>query len=108
MQSVNLFVTCLMDALFPDAAQAVVDVLEHLGVRVSAPEGQTCCGQPAFNAGYWEQARSMARHTIDVFDGSAGPVVIASGSCGAMLKHQYPALFRDDPVYGPRAQALGN
>ncbi len=106
MQKVSLFVTCLIDALFPQAGQAVVDVLEHLGVQVSVPKGQTCCGQPAFNAGYWEQARIMARNTIDVFDGSADPVVIASGSCAAMLKHQYPALFQDDAGYGPRARAL--
>jgi L-lactate dehydrogenase complex protein LldE len=106
MPTVSLFVTCLLDALFPDAAQAVVTVLRHLGVRVHVPKGQTCCGQPAFNAGCWPEARAMARHTIDVFDGSSDPIVIASGSCGAMLAHQYPGLFGDDPVYGPKARAL--
>ncbi len=106
MPTVSLFVTCLLDALFPDVAQAVVDVLQHLGVHVQVPKGQTCCGQPAFNAGCWQDARVMARHIIDVFDGSSDPILVASGSCAAMLKHQYPLLFLDDPVVGPKAQAL--
>lgn len=106
-QTVNLFVTCLLDTLFPDVGQAVVDILERLGVSVHVPAGQTCCGQPAFNAGYWDEARTIARHTIDVFEGTEGPVVIASGSCASMVKHYYPELFKGDPEYGPRARALG-
>lgn len=105
-RSVNLFVTCLLDTLFPDVAQAVVDVLEAQGVTVCVPAGQTCCGQPAFNAGYWDEARAMARHAIDVFGESGDPVIIPSGSCGAMIEHYYPELFKDDPEYGPRARAL--
>jgi len=105
-RSVSLFVTCLLDTLFPDVAQAVVDVLEAQGVTVGVPAGQTCCGQPAFNAGYWDEARAMARHTLDVFGDSDEPVIIPSGSCGAMIEHYYPELFKDDPEYGPRARAL--
>jgi L-lactate dehydrogenase complex protein LldE len=104
--SASLFVTCLLDALFPDVAQAVVDVLEAQGVKVRVPAGQTCCGQPAFNAGYWDEAREMARHTIDVFGDGDDPVVIPSGSCGHAVEHYYPELLRDDPEYGPRAEAL--
>ncbi len=102
----SLFVTCLLDTLFPDTAQAVVDVLQAQGVEVRVPPGQTCCGQPAFNGGYWDEARVMARHTLDAFGGSDGPVVIPSGSCGTMIRHYYPELFADDPEYGPRARAL--
>lgn len=103
---VSLFITCLLDSLFPDVAQSVVDVLEAQGVAVDVPLNQTCCGQPAFNAGYWDEARSMARHMLDVFGDSDDPVVIPSGSCGAMIVHYYPELFQDDPEYGPRARAL--
>ncbi len=103
---VNLFVTCLLDTLFPKAAQAVVDVLEAQGIQVDLPAGQTCCGQPAFNGGYWDEARAMARRTVDVFGDSSDPVLIPSGSCGAMIEHYYPELFKDDPVYGPKAHAL--
>lgn len=105
-RSVSLFITCLLDALFPDVAQAAVDVLSKLGVRVHVPSGQTCCGQPGFNAGYWDEARVLARHTIDLFGDSDEPVLMASGSCAAMIAHYYPVLFQNDPEYGPRAQAL--
>lgn len=102
----SLFVTCLLDTLFPPVAQAVVDVLEAQGVRVAVPRGQTCCGQPAFNAGYWDEARRMARRTIDVFSDTHDPVIVASGSCAAMMAHQYSELLRDDPQYAPRAAAF--
>ena len=106
MPKVNLFITCLLDTLFPDAAQAVVDVLERLGVQVHVPSGQTCCGQPAFNGGFWEEARALARYNLDLFSKVEGPLIIPSGSCGAMLIHQYPRLFADDPHYGPKAREL--
>ena len=64
---VSLFVTCVVDQLFPKVGMAVVDVLEHLGFNVDFPERQTCCGQPAFNSGFREEARHVARHFLDVF-----------------------------------------
>lgn len=103
---VSFLVTCLLDTLFPDVAQAVVDVLELQDVRVDVPSGQTCCGQPAFNAGYWDEARIMARHMLDVLGDSNEPVIVPSGSCAAMIVHHYPKLFSSDPVYGPRALSL--
>lgn len=103
---VQLLVTCLIDRLFPETGMAVVTVLERLGLEVTSPEAQTCCGQPAFNAGSLDDARALARHTIDVFSASPDPVVIASGSCGDMVIHQYAHLLADDPVYGPKAHAL--
>lgn len=102
----RLFITCLLDTLFPDVARATVEVLERQGVSVEVLEGQTCCGQPAFNAGYWDEARLMARHMLDVFGDDDTPVVVASGSCGAMVAHYYAELFRDDAVDGPRANRL--
>jgi L-lactate dehydrogenase complex protein LldE len=102
---VQLLVTCLIDRLFPDTGMAVVRVLEKAGITVGVPAGQTCCGQPAFNAGFLDDARAMARHTIDVLSGP-DPVVIPSGSCADMVIHQYPHLLVDDPVYADRATAL--
>jgi L-lactate dehydrogenase complex protein LldE len=104
--TVQLFITCLMDTLYPETGEAVVRVLERAGVQVAFPTGQTCCGQPAFNAGMRLQARPLAMQTIQVFEKTAGPVVVPSGSCAAMLRHGYLELFAEDPVWLPRAQAL--
>ena len=103
---VQLLVTCLVDRFFPGTGDSVVRVLERAGVAVTVPAGQTCCGQPAFNAGYDPDSRALARHTIDVLSASDDPVVIPSGSCGDMVIHQYVALLGDDPEYGPKARAL--
>ncbi|MBC8504292.1 MAG: (Fe-S)-binding protein [Anaerolineales bacterium] len=105
-QTVQLFVTCLIDTLEPQIGEAVVRVLERAGVNVEFPQDQTCCGQPAFNAGLRDDARKMAQHTIEAFEKTTGPIVIPSGSCAAMLRHGYPELFTDDPVWLPRAEAL--
>ncbi len=107
-QAVQLMATCLIDSLFPDIGEAVIEVLRRAGLRVQLPRGQTCCGQPAFNAGFRDEARSMASRTIDVFSGSSDPVVVPSGSCAAMLRHGYPELFRDSPAQLARAQALAS
>jgi L-lactate dehydrogenase complex protein LldE len=103
---VQLLVTCLIDRVFPDTGMSVVTLLERLGVDVQVPVGQTCCGQPAFNAGYMDDARAMARHTIDVLAATTDPIVIPSGSCGDMVIHQYEAIFRDEPEYLAKAHAL--
>ena len=105
---VNLLVTCLVDRFFPDTGMAVVDVLERLGLEVECPDAQTCCGQPPFNAGYLDEARALARHTIDVLSKTDGPIVVPSGSCGDMVIHQYEALFRDEPAYLTRAHAIAD
>ena len=104
--TVQLFVTCIIDALYPETGEAVVRVLQKAGVNVSFPPGQTCCGQPAFNAGLRREARKMAIQTIQAFEDYPGPVVVPSGSCAAMLRHSYLELFADDQLWLPRAQAL--
>jgi L-lactate dehydrogenase complex protein LldE len=93
---VALFATCLADQLFPEVAVASVKLLRHLGVEVAFPQAQTCCGQPAYNAGYQPQAREIAGHHLEVFEGF-DYVVLPSGSCGAMVREHYPELFRDAP-----------
>ncbi|MCS7008438.1 MAG: (Fe-S)-binding protein [Chthoniobacterales bacterium] len=89
---ISLFVPCFIDQFFPDAALSIVKILEKLGHEVHYPEGQTCCGQPPFNSGYWQEAKGAALHTIRQFRDSEF-IVSPSGSCGAMLRVFYPELF---------------
>ena len=106
--TVQLFITCILDTLYPDVGEAVVNVLRRAGVEVRFPSGQTCCGQPAFNAGLRATARPVAEHTIRVFEKTKGPVVVPSGSCTAMIRHGYLELFAEDPTWRRRAQDLAN
>ena len=105
-ETVQLFVTCLIDSFFPSVGESIVHVLNRAGVRVEFPAAQTCCGQPAFNAGLRSQARPLAEHTIRVFEKTAGDIIVPSGSCAAMLRDGYPELFKDDPRWLKRAQTL--
>jgi L-lactate dehydrogenase complex protein LldE len=78
--------------MFPKVGISMVQILERLGHTIECPESLTCCGQPAFNSGYWDEARSVAVRVLEGLK-NAEVVVIASGSCGAMLKVFYPELF---------------
>ena len=89
---VSIFVTCIVDQLFPQVGIAMADVLERLGYRVDFPEDQTCCGQPAFNSGYREEACQVARHFLKVFR-DAEYIVVPSGSCTSMIAHHFDDLF---------------
>lgn len=102
---VSLFVTCLADQMYPDVAESVVRLLHRYGCEVDLPELQTCCGQPAFNSGYQEEARVVARNLIRAFEHS-DYVVSPSGSCTGMVHHYYPDLFKDDPVWRDKTEAL--
>jgi L-lactate dehydrogenase complex protein LldE len=95
-KQVSLFVTCMVDQLFPNVGIAMADVLERLGYRVDFPENQTCCGQPAFNSGYRAEARTVARHFLQTF-AEAEWIVIPSGSCTSMISHHYADLFQKEP-----------
>jgi L-lactate dehydrogenase complex protein LldE len=106
MSTIQLFITCLIDSFYPQTGEAVVDILQLLGVGVEFPRDQTCCGQPNFNAGLRSEARPVAEHTLRVFEKTSGDIVTPSGSCAHMLKHGYPELFQDDPIWLPRAQAM--
>jgi L-lactate dehydrogenase complex protein LldE len=102
---VQLMATCLCDAFYDDVARATVEVLEHLGCIVEFPEGQTCCGQPAFNGGDWPASRKVVRHTVQTFAGDL-PVIVPSGSCAAMVFHGAPLEFEKEKDL-PEIQALG-
>jgi len=107
MTHVQLFITCLVDSFYPQTGEAIVDIFHRLGVDVEFAADQTCCGQPSFNAGLRAETRPIAEHTIQVFEKTTGDIVMPSGSCAHMFKHNYPELFADDPIWLPRAQALG-
>ena len=93
---VALFVTCVVDQMWPAVGASTVEVLRRVGCTVSFDERQTCCGQPAFNTGYRTEARRLAERFIRMCEeGEADAIVSPSGSCTAMV-HHYPALFAND------------
>ncbi len=104
-QRVSIFVTCIVDQLFPQVGLAAAGVLERLGYRVDFPEDQTCCGQPAFNTGYRREACRVARHFLKAFR-DCEYVVAPSGSCTSMIAHHFHDLFHDEPEALAAADAL--
>lgn len=90
---VSLFITCLVDQMYPEVGESVVRLLNRYGCEVDFPQTQTCCGQPAFNSEYQEEAREVARHLIRVFEHS-DYVVSPSVSCTGMVHHYYQFCFR--------------
>jgi L-lactate dehydrogenase complex protein LldE len=104
---VSLFITCVSDFLYPNVGKSVVSLLERNGVEVDFPEDQTCCGQPAFNTGYFGETKKAAIHMLRVFRNSPY-VVTPSGSCATMIRHQYPRLFAGDAALVSDAEDLGS
>ncbi len=98
MKAITLFVTCLIDLFKPEAAVAAVRILERRGCTVNFPQGQTCCGQFSYNAGYPEQAARLARHWLETFEPNPHPLVALSGSCAAMVVDTYPNLLYEDTL----------
>lgn len=105
-RGVALFATCLVDLFHPQVGEATVRLLRRLGLRVTYPEGQTCCGQPLFNNGFWTEAARIARRTIGLLEREEC-IVLPSGSCASMIIKEYPRLFRGDPAMLGRVAALG-
>jgi L-lactate dehydrogenase complex protein LldE len=104
---VSLFITCLADQMYPEVGESVVRLLHRYGCEVDFPASQTCCGQPAFNSGYQDEAREVARNLIRAFEHS-DYVVSPSGSCTGMVHHYYPDLFKNEPEWLIKAEALVN
>lgn len=100
-----LFVTCLVDQFFPEVGEATVRLLEACGRRVVFPAAQTCCGQPAFNMGHGEEARRLAKRTIEIFE-PFDEVVAPSGSCASMVRVHFPELLHDEAEWHARAEQL--
>src|SRR5918997_1164393 len=106
---VALFIPCYVDLITPEVGVSVVRILRGLGVEVVYPEGQTCCGQPAFNSGFFDEARAVARHFMDVFGRERFDYVVCpSGSCTTMVSHYYPFIFKELPEERERSEALGH
>ena len=105
-EAVYFYGTCLVDTFFPQSGLAAVELIEREGVQVIFPQEQTCCGQPPFNSGYRREARAVARKQLALFPADI-PVVVPSGSCGAMLRVHYPGLFAGEPEAGA-AEALAS
>jgi L-lactate dehydrogenase complex protein LldE len=100
---VSLFVTCIIDMIYPGTGVSVVEILERQGIEVRFPLTQTCCGQPAYNSGFWEDAKTVAKQFLTAF-ADAEVIVCPSGSCASMVRHYYPTLFKDDPEWRDRAE----
>ena len=92
---VSMFVTCMVDSLFPQVGEAMVRVLERLGVEVDVPKEQTCCGQPAWNSGHVEEAKVVGKTLVQAFNKSEY-VVSPSGSCTGMIKHFFPQIYENE------------
>jgi L-lactate dehydrogenase complex protein LldE len=104
--TITLFIPCFIDLMFPRVGISMVHILERLGHKVVCPEAVACCGQPGFNSGYWDEARIVAVKVLQQLQ-DAEVVVIASGSCGAMLKRFYPDLFAGTE-HAPAAKVLAD
>ena len=102
---VGFFVTCLVDLMRPSIAFAAIRLLESGGAQVVVPPPQTCCGQPGYNSGDREGAKTLATKLVAEFEGF-DYLVAPSGSCSGMIKTHYADLFRDDPALAARAAAL--
>lgn len=101
---VSMFITCVSDAIYPRVGEAMMRLLARYGVLLEFPGNQTCCGQPAYNSGYWPEAKEAAKTIITAFENSDF-VVSPSGSCTYMV-HHYPELFKDEPAWRERAKVL--
>lgn len=95
---VSLFVTCIVDQLFPKVGLAMAEVLERAGCAINFPLDQTCCGQPAYNSGFRREAAQVARHFLRVFR-DAEYIVVPSGSCTSMIAHHYEDIFQKEPEW---------
>ena len=102
---VALFISCLTDMFFPEVGVDTVRLLRRLGVDVTFPKGQTCCGQPAFNSGFQSDARALARHYTEVFEDSE-IIVSPAGSCVTMVHNEYPHLVQGDGRWEARVTAV--
>ena len=95
---VQIFIPCFVDQLYPQTAFNMIKVLEKAGCEVVYPAGQTCCGQPAFNAGFWDDAKQVCTKFLRDFKEDI-PIVMPSASCAGFIKNYYPKLFDNSSVH---------
>ena len=104
-ETVAIFVTCMVDQMFPEIGAAAVRLLRRTGVKVVFPERQTCCGQPFSNSGFVREALPLAKNTIEVLE-PFDAIVVPGGSCTGVIRHEYLDRFADDSDWERRARAL--
>ena len=103
----SLFATCIVDQIYPEVGDSAVRVLRRLGVDLDFAAAQTCCGQPAFNSGFWSEAKPLARKTVELYQNDRY-VVTPSGSCASMMRVFYAELFHDEPDMRHKVAALAS
>lgn len=103
---VLIFGTCFADIAKPEIKDDIISVLESQGVNSTFPKNQICCGQPAYNVGFYNEARKVAEKLINIFYNSNVPIVSPSGSCVAMIKYGYEDLFNNDYSILKKARAV--
>jgi len=96
-EQVYYFGTCLADIFYPNAGMAGIRLLRYAGIEVIFPKEQTCCGQPAYNSGFPEEARAVAKRQVRLFPKNL-PVIVPSASCAGMMRFHYLKLFADNPA----------
>jgi L-lactate dehydrogenase complex protein LldE len=106
-KTVSLFIQCLVDGIYPQVGEAMVHIFRKLGISMTCPTRQTCCGQPAFNSGFRREARIAAKRFIEIFE-TADTIVCPSGSCVTMVRHHYAELFKDDAFWELRARQVAD
>ncbi len=106
IMNIQIFGTCFVDIAKPEIRDDMISVLADRGVVSSFPKDQICCGQPAYNIGFYNEARKVAEHLITVLYNTDTPIVSPSGSCVAMLKHGYEDLFKNDYPILKKARAV--
>ena len=106
-KTVSLFIQCLVDGIYPQVGEAMVHIFRKLGISMTCPTRQTCCGQPAFNSGFRREARIAAKRFIEIFE-TADTIVCPSGSCVTMVRHHYVELFKDDAFWELRARKVAD
>lgn len=107
IKDVNFFATCLGDALKSESAKASVLLLERLGCNVHFPKRQCCCGQPAINSGYIDEAIAGMKNLIEAFEINDYPIVSPAGSCTYAIK-TYPKYLANEPEWAARAQKVAD
>lgn len=102
---VDAFIPCFIDQLYPGTAANFIRILEEAGCEVNYNPDQTCCGQPAFNSGYWKEARTLAKKFISDFE-SENAIVAPSASCTGFVKNYYKKLFEGDELFSTKTSSI--
>ena len=105
--TVYFYSTCVVDLMAPQAGVDAIRLLQEAGIEVVFPQAQSCCGQPAYSSGFFDEARAVAQSQLGIFP-EPWPIVVPSGSCAGMMKHHWPTLFAGDPALQARAQAVAD